>query len=58
MGRRRLVTEGVAVDLRNKKIIVTGGAGFLGRHVLARLQQEGCRHVFVPRSAQYDLTPC
>jgi GDP-L-fucose synthase len=44
------------VDLRKKKIIVTGGAGFLGRHVVARLQQEGCKHVFVPRSAGYDLT--
>jgi GDP-L-fucose synthase len=35
--------------------MVTGGAGFLGRHVVDRLRQSGCREIFVPRSAQYDL---
>ena len=30
------------MDLRNKTILVTGGAGFLGRHVVARLRQAGC----------------
>lgn len=44
------------MDIRNKKIIVTGGAGFLGQHVVARLRKEGCTNVVVPRSAQYDLT--
>jgi GDP-L-fucose synthase len=44
------------VDLRNKRIIVTGGAGFLGRHVVARLQNGGCKQVFVPRSHDFDLT--
>ncbi len=43
------------MDLRNKSILVTGGAGFLGRHVVARLRQAGCDQIIVPRSAEYDL---
>ncbi|MGI8929395.1 MAG: GDP-L-fucose synthase family protein [Candidatus Limnocylindrales bacterium] len=37
------------------RVMVTGGAGFLGRQVVAQLSERGARDVFVPRSADYDL---
>lgn len=39
----------------NKRVVVTGGAGFLGSCVVGRLQERGCSQVIVPRSRQYDL---
>jgi GDP-L-fucose synthase len=47
------VTSGALAD---KRILVTGGSGFLGSAVLRRLGAEACRQVFVPRSQEYDLT--
>jgi len=41
--------------LSNKRITVTGGAGFLGTHVVKKLRERGCQNVFVPRSRDYDL---
>ena len=40
----------------DRTVIVTGGAGFLGSHVVDRLRGAGCRRVVVPRSRDYDLT--
>jgi GDP-L-fucose synthase len=40
---------------QNKRICVTGGAGFLGSFLLEALTQRGAREVFVPTIEQYDL---
>ncbi|GIW93868.1 MAG: GDP-L-fucose synthase [Pirellulaceae bacterium] len=42
------------MDLAKKRVVVTGGAGFLGRFLCRRLEERGCRP-FVVRSHQYDL---
>jgi GDP-L-fucose synthase len=40
----------------DKTVLVTGGAGFLGRYVVERLRGRGCKNIIVVRSAEYDLT--
>jgi GDP-L-fucose synthase len=40
---------------RDKRVVVTGGGGFLGSYVLEALKERGCRNPFVPRSREYDL---
>ena len=39
----------------DKRVVVTGGAGFLGSFVVEQLQAKGCRHLIVPRSRDYDF---
>jgi GDP-L-fucose synthase len=39
----------------NKRILVTGGVGFLGSFVVEKLRERGCKDVYVPRSKDYNL---
>ncbi|OQW33598.1 MAG: GDP-fucose synthetase [Nitrospira sp. SG-bin1] len=39
----------------DKRVVVTGGAGFLGSFVVDQLAVKGCRQIIVPRSKDYDL---
>ena len=43
------------IDLSGRRVVVTGGAGFLGGAVLSGLERRGTKQVFVPRSAEFDL---
>lgn len=41
---------------QSKRVIVTGGAGFLGSFVIEKLKGRGANDIFIPRIEDYDLT--
>ncbi|MCL4805551.1 MAG: GDP-L-fucose synthase [Anaerolineae bacterium] len=43
------------IDWTNQRVVVTGGSGFLGRHVVAGLEKRGTGNIFVPLREEYDL---
>jgi len=43
------------IDLKKKRIVVTGGVGFLGSYVVKKLKERGCKKIFVPTIEKYDL---
>jgi GDP-L-fucose synthase len=41
---------------KDKRVIATGGAGFLGSYVVKKLKERGCKNIFIPLVEDYDLT--
>lgn len=39
----------------NKRVLVTGGRGFLGRHLVQKLKERGCLNIFIPTYDKFDL---
>src|SRR5262249_36749274 len=46
----------MACRIESARVLVTGGRGFLGSHVVEEVQRRGAKEVVVPRSKDCDLT--
>ena len=44
------------LNLESKRIVVTGGAGFLGTALIRNLRGRGCENILIPHVEDYDLT--
>jgi GDP-L-fucose synthase len=40
---------------KDRRIVVTGGAGFLGSYIIEKLRNRGCKNILVPKIEDYDL---
>jgi GDP-L-fucose synthase len=40
---------------KDRRIVVTGGAGFLGGYIIDGLQKRGCKNILVPKIEDYNL---
>jgi GDP-L-fucose synthase len=46
------------MELANKRVLLTGGSGFLGQNVQRELREQGVAEIYVPRRRDFDLTRC
>lgn len=44
------------MDLSAKRIVVTGKASFLGRYLVTKPRQAGCKRFVIAEPPQFDLT--
>ena len=44
------------MKIESARVLVTGGSGFLGQHLVRKISERGCKDIIVPRKARYDLT--
>ena len=42
-------------NFKDKKILITGGNGFLGHYLIENLKNKGCKQLFYPTAEEYDL---
>lgn len=40
---------------KHQRVFITGGAGFLGSHLVEKIRDKNCPHIFAPRSSEFDL---
>ncbi|HEX2621933.1 MAG TPA: NAD-dependent epimerase/dehydratase family protein, partial [Phototrophicaceae bacterium] len=49
------VSKTAKFDWQNERVIVTGGSGFLGSHLVNDLREQHTGEIIIPRKADYDL---
>jgi len=55
-GRVSFRSKETGMYVKEKSILVTGGSGFLGKHVVDSFRKTGCKNVVAPRKKEFDLT--
>ena len=40
---------------KDKRVMITGGSGFLGSHLVEKIREQGCSAIIIPRSHEWDL---